>query len=161
MAISTVDLAIDQDLKALLPKENVDGRFLLHFLLFKAKFLEDQARRTSIKGIKPSVLRSLEIPDLRHEEQRRIAAILNKADEIRCKREQTLAMVEKTVDAAFLDLFGDPVANPKGWPESALDTLGIVQRGLQDSWKRYGTSFAKAVPSRSQCIPAMALPWPT
>ncbi len=142
-AISTVDLAIDQDLKALLPKENVDGRFLLHFLLFKAKFLEDQARRTSIKAIKPSLLRSLEIPDLRLEEQRRIAAILDKADDIRCKRERTLAMVEKTVDAAFLDLFGDPAANPKNWPESALDTLGIVQRGLQDSWKRYELPLQK------------------
>ena len=135
-AISAVDLAIDQDLKALLPKENVDRRFLLHFLLYKAEFLKDQARRTMTNGIKPSLLRFLEFPDLRLEEQKRISAILDKADDIRRKKERMLAMVETAVEAAFLDFFGDAATNPKGWPELALGSVGLVHGVMQESWKR-------------------------
>ena len=142
-AISTVDLAINQDLKALLPKEKVDRRFLLHFLLHKAEFLEDQVQNTIAKEINTSLLRSLEIPALRLDEQQRIADILEKADDIRLKRERSLAMIETAVAATFLDIFGDPAANPKGWPVQAVGTLGIVQGGLQESWKRYGLPLQK------------------
>jgi type I restriction enzyme S subunit len=45
-------------------------------------------------------------------EQRRIAAILDKADALRAKRREAIAKLQ----SVFLDMFGDPVTNPKGWP---------------------------------------------
>ena len=47
-------------------------------------------------------------------EQKRIAAILDKADELRAKRREAMAELDKMVQATFLDMFGDPVTNPKG-----------------------------------------------
>ena len=64
-AINSIDLAINQDLKALLPRENIDQQFLLHFLLSKARFLEDRAQGATVKGIKLDLLRSLEFPNLK------------------------------------------------------------------------------------------------
>lgn len=71
-------------------------------------------------------------------EQRRIAAILDKADAVRRKRQQTLDLADQFLRSAFLDMFGDPVHNPKGWPVKRLGSLirdtdrinyGVVQPG--------------------------------
>ncbi|ROS00212.1 type I restriction enzyme S subunit [Sinobacterium caligoides] len=49
-------------------------------------------------------------------EQKRIAAILDKADNLRRKRQQAIQLADDFLRAVFLDMFGDPVTNPKGWP---------------------------------------------
>ena len=49
------------------------------------------------------------------EEQKRIAAILDKADRIRRKRQEAIRLTEELGRSIFLDMFGDPVTNPKGW----------------------------------------------
>jgi type I restriction enzyme S subunit len=48
-------------------------------------------------------------------EQRRIAAILDKADAIRRKREEGIRLTEELLRSTFLEMFGDPATNPKGW----------------------------------------------
>lgn len=60
-------------------------------------------------------------PDL--DEQKRIAAILDKADAIRRKRQQALRLTDDFLRSVFLDLFGDPVTNPKGWKMGELGDL--------------------------------------
>lgn len=56
------------------------------------------------------------------EEQKRIAAILDKADVIRRKRQQAIQLADDLLRSVFLDMFGDPVSNPKGFPDSKLGT---------------------------------------
>ncbi|WP_193142263.1 restriction endonuclease subunit S [Meridianimarinicoccus sp. MJW13] len=114
-AINSVDMAINQDLKALLPKGKIDKRFLLHFLLAKGEFLEGQAQGATVKGIKLDLLRTLPFPALRLDEQRRIAVILDKADAIRRKRQQALALADDFLKSVFLEMFGDPIINPHGF----------------------------------------------
>jgi len=53
-------------------------------------------------------------------EQRRIAAILDLADSLRTKRRAAIAQLDSLTQSIFLDMFGDPVANPKGWPTASL-----------------------------------------
>ena len=62
------------------------------------------------------------IPPL--EEQRRIAAILDQAETLRTQRRTALALLDSLTQSLFLDMFGDPVANDQGWPDSL--TLGEV-----------------------------------
>lgn len=62
-------------------------------------------------------------------EQKRIAAVLDKADALRCQRKESLQLTEKLIQSVFLDMFGDPVTNPKSWPKQALGSFGIVQTG--------------------------------
>ncbi len=50
-------------------------------------------------------------------------AILQKADEIRRKRKEALALADKILPALFLEMFGDPATNPKGWPTAPLNDL--------------------------------------
>ena len=58
------------------------------------------------------------------EEQRRIAAILDQAETLRTQRRAALDQLESLTQSLFLDMFGDAVANDRGWPESL--TLGEV-----------------------------------
>jgi type I restriction enzyme S subunit len=62
-------------------------------------------------------------------EQRRIAEILDKADALRAKRRAALAQLDTLTQSIFLDMFGDPATNPKGWPRFTLRELGTVITG--------------------------------
>jgi len=62
----------------------------------------------------------LEIPLPPLPEQKRIAAILDKAEAIRRKRQQAIQLADDFLRAVFLDMFGDPVTNPMGWETKAL-----------------------------------------
>lgn len=57
-------------------------------------------------------------------EQRRIAAILDQADALRAKRREALAQLDSLAQSIFMEMFGDPVANPMEWPDTLK--LGAV-----------------------------------
>lgn len=91
-----------------------------------------------VKNLNSEVVRQVTIPLPPFEEQRRIAAILDQADALRAKRRDALAQLDKLAQAIFVEMFGDPATNPKGWstrPLAALvahdDTInyGVVQPG--------------------------------
>ncbi|WP_374012001.1 restriction endonuclease subunit S [Pseudoxanthomonas koreensis] len=79
--------------------------------------------------IKPSNVKSrlVKLPELA--EQRRIAAILDKADALRVKRREAIAKLDQLLQSVFLEMFGDPVANPKGWEKTCLSELFEIARG--------------------------------
>lgn len=62
-------------------------------------------------------------------EQRRIAEILDKADELLAKRRVALSHLDTLTESIFLDMFGDPTSNPKGWPRMELQDLFDIARG--------------------------------
>lgn len=68
-------------------------------------------------------IRTLPLPLPPLPEQRRIADVLDKADAIRRKRKDAIALSEELLRSAFLEVFGDPVTNPKGWEVKALAKL--------------------------------------
>lgn len=74
-------------------------------------------------------LQSVKIPLPPLEEQRRIASILDQADELRQKRQQAIEKLDQLLQATFIDMFGDPVSNPKGWD---LGKLGDVIHSAKD-----------------------------
>ncbi len=76
------------------------------------------------------------------EEQKRIAGILDAADILRAKRREALAKLDDLLQSTFLDLFGDPVTNPKGWEEKKLEELvSDTKLGLVRSSKEFGWDF--------------------
>lgn len=84
---------------------------------------------TAQPGVNATKLKSLSVPTVHLAEQRRIADLLDKADAIRRKRKEAIAFTEELIRSAFLEMFGDPVTNPKRWPLVALGKLGELDRG--------------------------------
>ena len=69
-------------------------------------------------------------------EQRRIVGLLDRAAEIRRRADAARAKARAIIPALFLDTFGDPATNPKGWPTAELGKHADVQGGVQVSAKR-------------------------
>jgi len=63
------------------------------------------------------------------EEQRRIAAILDQAETLRTQRRTALALLDSLTQSLFLDMFGDPVANPKGWKKTPFGNVCPTRLG--------------------------------
>ena len=98
--------------------------YLFHFLPAALKSIEDATSFVTVKHLSAKQIRDIEIPLPPVEEQRRIAAILDQAETLRTQRRRALAHLDTLTQSLFLDMFGDPVANDRGWPDSL--TLGEV-----------------------------------
>lgn len=112
--------------------EMINPRYLYHW--FNSEPIQIQARNcgrqtTNISNMDIDRCLSIKVylPSL--EEQRRIASILDKADEIRQKRQQAIAKLDELLQATFIDMFGDPVSNPKGFKLQKLSEIGVISTG--------------------------------
>tara|TARA_B100001059_G_scaffold163694_1_gene163242 strand:- start:5260 stop:6423 length:1164 start_codon:yes stop_codon:yes gene_type:complete len=95
----------------------LDSEFLNYYL--KSEIAQRNLMKRQVGSaqsvVNTSVLKSWEIPLPPLDEQKRIAAILDKADSVRRKRQQAIDFADDFLRSVFLDMFGDPVTNPKGW----------------------------------------------
>ncbi len=107
------------------PNDRVDPYYLAHFLQTPAYWrqISSHARGAAQIGVNATTLRTLRVPFPSLEEQRRIAWILDKADTLRQSRRAALQKLDTLTQSLFLDMFGDPATNPKGWPMEKLGTL--------------------------------------
>jgi type I restriction enzyme S subunit len=80
-----------------------------------------------------SRFKKLQIPLPPLSEQKRIAAILDAADALRAKRRESLTQLDTLLQSTFLDMFGDPVNNPKGLPKKTLNSIFRFTTGKLDS----------------------------
>lgn len=116
-----------------------DSRFLHHFLRQQAVRSAGTKRMTGSAGqrrVPRAFLETLPVPALPLDEQRQIAALLDKAEELRAKRRAAIVLLDQLPQAIFLEMFGDPATNPKGWPLTTMGAVADVQGGLQVSSAR-------------------------
>ncbi|WP_054864649.1 restriction endonuclease subunit S [Methanosarcina barkeri] len=88
--------------------------------------LEDALKRKTGSAIRRIILSDLKkvkilLPSL--EEQKRIADILDRAEALRAKRRAILAQLDELVQSIFIDMFGDPITNPKEWEICSIGAL--------------------------------------
>lgn len=77
----------------------------------------------------------LPLPSL--EEQRHIAAVLDKVSELISKRKAQLDKLDELVKSRFVEMFGDPVSNPKGWPVNQFsEYINFLTSGSR-GWAQY------------------------
>ena len=119
----------------------LDPRFLLHFLRMPDFRAQGERRMTGSAGqrrVPADFLSTFDIPLPPLPTQRRLAEVLDRAEALRAKRRAALAQLDSLTQSLFLDLFGDPATNPKGFPKKPLASLvrdddtinyGVVQPG--------------------------------
>ncbi|EWC41666.1 restriction endonuclease subunit S [Stutzerimonas stutzeri] len=111
-------------------ERHIDKNYLRYAINSKLDLIIDQAHGgVGLKHITKGKLEAVEIPLPPLPEQKRIAAILDKADAIRRKRQQAIQLADDFLRAVFLDMFGDPVTNPKGWDLLPFSAVGTLDRG--------------------------------
>ncbi len=135
VVIPSIDVAINQDLKAIFCNSSLNQKFLFYVLKSKADYFDGVSTGATVKGIKINHITDLQIPLPPLHQQQKIANILDAADALRQNDKALLAKYDELIQALFLDMFGDPVSNPKGWEKLELGKAIDVRDGTHDSPK--------------------------
>ncbi|NCQ93823.1 restriction endonuclease subunit S [Microcystis aeruginosa] len=123
-AVSTRPMLFDNNVMGVIPQEERVDTTYLYFYLRTLDFYH-LAGKTTVPAIRKSTIEKLKIPLPPLEEQRRIAAILDKADGVRRKRKEAIRLTEELLKSTFLEMFGDPVTNPKGWEICSMKKIVV------------------------------------
>lgn len=127
----------------------LDGGYLFHWVRTNT-FVADMSRKAtgaSYPAVSDSVVRGSTLPLPPLSEQRRIAAILDQADELRTKRRAALAALDGLAQAVFVEMFGDPISLGSKWNVlelgSVLDYLTSGSRGWAAHYAESGDLFLR------------------
>ena len=147
--ITGCELLVDNNAMAAIPLERVESRYLFHFLRTVDFYALVSA--TTVPALRKSDLQRLPVPLPPLPEQRRIAEILDRADALRAKRRAALAQLDTLTQSIFLEMFGDPATNPKGWPQVPIGDhaskigSGATPRGGEESYKAAGITLIRSM----------------
>jgi type I restriction enzyme S subunit len=111
---------------------DIDTAYLRRFLQQDAigAWLLHNAKGVTMPNLNTEIIRAIPFAYPPLDEQRRIAAILDQADDLRRKRRQALQNLQKVTRVVFLEMFGDPIANKRGWRIIPLGDAGTLDRGV-------------------------------
>lgn len=104
-------------------------KYLYYGINEKLKEIEDKTSFVTVKHLSINDINSIEIPLPSLSIQKEIAAKLDKADEIRRINQQLITKYDELTQSLFLDMFGDPVKNEKGWEKDYFKNVGTLDRG--------------------------------
>ena len=125
---------------------NIDASYLSHF--FNSSYYRNTiskiAQGANINNIRNEHLDNLDINVPTPSEQKRIAERLDKVQELIAKQKEQIAKLDLLIKSRFLDMFGDPISNPKKWPTRRMgDIFKITSGGTpstqEDSYWLNGT----------------------
>jgi len=125
----------------------LDARYLYQWVK-SPRFVRDMVRKAtgaSYPAVSDRIVRESKLPLPPLPEQRRIAETLDKADALRSKRRAALAQLDTLTQSIFLDMFGDPVTNPKGWPRAPLIQHATVTYGFPFDSQHFGQEGKRKV----------------
>lgn len=133
-AHSDYDCSFGAFCKLIRAKENINPRFLGYF--FKTDYysssISNSVNGANINNLRNEHIDNLLIPIPSISTQKKIANVLDKAQELIDKRKAQIEALDQLTQSVFLEMFGDPATNPKKWPMGFIKDLALKTQ--------YGTS---------------------
>ena len=143
--IAKCECCIGRGLAALTVNEDICAqKYLWHALSGKVDELNSKGTGSTFKAINKKTLSETEIPLPPIDEQRKIAAILDKVSDLIAKRQQQLDKLDEMIKARFMEIFGDSETNTKNWrvlPMSKICSVGSSKRIYQSEQSSSGVPF--------------------
>ena len=110
------------------PKDGLDVDYLCYSLMFyKVDGMVNGATRQKLTQ---AAMRKMQIPSRSIDEQKYIVDELNRIIRIKEQRQQELRLLDDLIKARFVEMFGDPTTNPKGYPIKVLSEIAEYWNGL-------------------------------
>lgn len=130
VAFAGKDLYTNEAIAALGIKDGVelDPKYF-YYAMRELDFTGTSDQAAKGKTLNKAKLKELKIPLPPLETQRKIAAILDTADEYRKKTKALIDKYDALAQSLFLDMFGDPVRNPKGWENMTVESFAKQEKG--------------------------------
>ncbi len=115
--------------------------FLGVFLQSQYEYLRSKSTGATIPHISRKALEDLEIPVIDISLQNHIASLLSKAENLIAQRKESICLLDEFLKSTFLEMFGDPVRNEKGWEISSIRNFGSLKNGLNYTKAEKGFSI--------------------
>lgn len=124
------------DILPIAPGPKLDRDYLAYFLSQPAivALAAQRATGANLPRLSPKELEKFRLPLPPLKEQKRIARVLDAANGLRVKRREILSRLGDLTKSVFVEMFGDPEANPRGWPVGPVSDYVTTMAG--------GRSFA-------------------
>jgi type I restriction enzyme S subunit len=124
-AITKIQLTTNQAILGIniLDDNILDIKYLKFWFSTIKERLLNRAVGAALPNISLGIVKDLEIPLPPLPQQQKIANILDAADALRQNDKALIAKYDELTQALFLDMFGDPVSNPKGWEKVFLKSI--------------------------------------
>ena len=100
--------------------------FIGIFLQSQYQYLRSKTTGATIPHISRKALDELEVPVISLNDQLHIANLLSKAENLIAQRKESIRLLDEFLKSTFLEMFGEPVTNPKGWKLKTLDKISNV-----------------------------------
>jgi len=135
VAIAGISLCTNQGFKSFIPGPDVDSGYLYWWLKHHAAAIAQRGNGTTFAEISKEGIERVPIVLPPLAEQRRVAAVLDRVDRVRGMASVTPDHVEAYLRALFLELFGEPVENPRGWHRVPM---GAALTAIEAGWSANG-----------------------
>ncbi len=99
--------------------------FIGIFLQSNFNYLRKTSTGATIPHISRNALESILIPVFEYGDQIRIATLLSKVENLISRRREQLKQLDELLKSVFLEMFGDPISNPKRFPVKLLSEFYI------------------------------------
>jgi type I restriction enzyme S subunit len=146
------EATFNQQINAIIPNQDIClNRYIAYSIFFNRDRLRDIANAPVVPIVNKTQFSNMIIPLPPLEEQKRIADILDKASNLIELRKQQLEKMDLLIKSKFIDMFGDPVTNPKGWEVKKLVEVtnkigsGSTPRGGKESYIEEGISLIRSM----------------
>ena len=139
VAIAGTEMYCNQGFKNLVCSDKIFNRYLFRYLKGQKEYLNSLGRGATFKEISKAIVENIPIPLPSISTQQQIAAILDKVSDLIAERTQQLEKIDLLVKSLFIEIFGDPVTNDKGWDIKRLDQIADSRLGkMLDSKRQTG-----------------------
>lgn len=121
---------IGRGLAAISIKDEAERNYVFHLLKAKNKELNRKGTGSTFKAIGKNVLEEVQVPQISTKEQQKRMSIMDYLESIIRKRREQLLFLDELIKARFVEMFGDPITNPKGWEHITVgDVCSSIVRG--------------------------------
>lgn len=104
--------------------------YLYYYLKSKKDYVNNIGRGVAQNNINLTTLKNFEIPLINVDKQLNIVEILEKVERMICLKEKEIDDLDLLIKARFIEMFGDPIVNEKGWRTKPLLDMGQCKNGM-------------------------------
>lgn len=151
VAITGKEMYCNQGFKNLICSDEICNEYLYWYLKSKKEYLNSLGRGATFKEISKKIVENIEIKLPEIERQRKIVDKLKKVDKIIQRKKNQSRLLDVVVQARFVEMFGDPVQNTKGWSIDTCKNLtskigsGATPKGGRESYCTEGIAFVRSM----------------
>ena len=122
--IANEEACIGRGIAAIRAKDAYDFNYIYFYLKNNQELISRYSTGSTFKSISKKDIEKINIPiPVYPEDQKRIAQVLSDCETLIGQRKESIALLDDLLRSTFLEMFGDPISNPKKYPEKKIKDL--------------------------------------